>query len=181
MGFTVMPVFSSLLSTYADKQQGRGALHYIDAYNAPALLMLLMCAIAWILLCFAFDTSTEDSHIIKPIDEEPASSETELLVKHESPNQRVLLALCVLNFSTKGSISVYETLGAEVGYNTYNLNTITVGTLFSTSGVLGALILLTFPWLAKMCDDVSLMNGGISVMVVAASLLLNIEVCLLAL
>ena len=57
----------------------------------------------------------------------------------------VIIGMCLLNVATKGSISVYETLGAEIGLLDYKMSTVTLGALISGSGAVGFCQLLLFP------------------------------------
>lgn len=50
----------------------------------------------------------------------------------------------LLNIATKGSISVYETLGAQIGLVDYNMSTVALGALVSGAGAVGFCQLLLF-------------------------------------
>ena len=57
----------------------------------------------------------------------------------------VIIGMCLLNVTTKGSIAVYETLGAQIGLIDYNMSTVVLGALVSGSGAVGFCQLLLFP------------------------------------
>ena len=57
----------------------------------------------------------------------------------------VIIGMFLLNISTKGSIAVYETLGAQIGLVDYNMSPVALGTLISASGAVGFCQLLLFP------------------------------------
>jgi MFS transporter, ceroid-lipofuscinosis neuronal protein 7 len=86
-------------------------------------------------------------------DDDPApvepSAESAAEVKEESSKLNhgifgVILGMFLLNISTKGSISVYETLGAQIGLVDYGMSTVALGALISGSGAMGFCQLLLF-------------------------------------
>ena len=56
----------------------------------------------------------------------------------------VIIGMFLLNIATKGSISVYETLGAQIGLVDYNMSTVALGALVSGAGAVGFCQLLLF-------------------------------------
>jgi hypothetical protein len=80
----------------------------------------------------------------------------------------VPVVLILLNITTKGSIAVYETLGAEMAQTDYGLTSTQVGVMITTCGVFGFVMLLLFKsfW-TRFFTDVELVKGGMGVMVVA--------------
>jgi MFS family permease len=56
----------------------------------------------------------------------------------------VIIGMFLLNIATKGSISVYETLGAQIGLLDYNMSTVALGALVSGAGAVGFCQLLLF-------------------------------------
>lgn len=60
----------------------------------------------------------------------------------------VIIGMFMLNIATKGSISVYETLGAQIGLMDYNMSTVALGALVSGAGAVGfcQLLLFTSVW-----------------------------------
>lgn len=60
----------------------------------------------------------------------------------------VIIGMFMLNIATKGSISVYETLGAQIGLTDYNMSTVALGALVSGAGAIGfcQLLLFTSVW-----------------------------------
>ena len=57
----------------------------------------------------------------------------------------VIFGMFLLNIATKGSIAVYETLGAQIGLVDYKMSTLALGGLISGSGAVGFIQLLLFP------------------------------------
>ena len=103
---------------------------------------------------------TEDD----PAPAEP-SAKSAVQVKRESSNLNhgivgVILGMFLLNISTKGSISVYETLGAQIGLVDYGMSTVALGALISGSGAMGfcQLLLFTPVWTKYFTGSNSLMR-----------------------
>ena len=69
----------------------------------------------------------------------------------------VIISMFLLNVATKGSISVYETLGAKIGLVDYHMSPIALGALISCSGIVGFIQLLLFPrvWTKNLSGDQS--------------------------
>ena len=80
----------------------------------------------------------------------------------------VAVALLLLNVTTKGSIAVYETLGAETAVSDYGMTTPTVGVMITACGAFGFVMLLLFKafWTARFTDT-QLILGGIATMALA--------------
>jgi hypothetical protein len=80
----------------------------------------------------------------------------------------VAVALLLLNVTTKGSIAVYETLGAETAVSDYGMTTPTVGVMITACGACGFVMLLLFKafWTARFTDT-QLILGGIATMALA--------------
>ena len=57
----------------------------------------------------------------------------------------VIMGMFLLNTATKGSIAVYETLGAQIGLADFKMSTLALGALISGSGAVGFVQLLLFP------------------------------------
>jgi len=74
----------------------------------------------------------------------------------------------MLNVTTKGSISVYESLSSQIATTDYNLSTIIVGTLITSSGIIGFIQLLLFKQIyTSRFSDIALMVGGLFLMTIA--------------
>ena len=56
----------------------------------------------------------------------------------------VIIGMFLLNISTKGSIAVYETLGAQIGLIDYKMSSVALGALISASGAVGFCQLMLF-------------------------------------
>ena len=56
----------------------------------------------------------------------------------------VIVGMFLLNISTKGSIAVYETLGAQIGLIDYKMSSVALGALISASGAVGFCQLMLF-------------------------------------
>ena len=88
-------------------------------------------------------------------------------------NSVYLLFIC-LNFTTRGVVSIYETIGTELLLDKYGLSQIQTGAIISITGAVGTLNLVLFKefWTAY-CTDMALMMGGLTVVLAAQLFLIN--------
>lgn len=97
-------------------------------------------------------------------------------VGKSSPNDPlyVFSVLMLLNFSTRGLIAIYETQGTRVFLDEYHLTSLQLGTLVSSSGLLGFLMLLSYKQLWT-CNytDYALILGGLLLTCVVQLLVVN--------
>lgn len=73
----------------------------------------------------------------------------------------------LLNMSTKGTIACFETLGAEYAMTHFSLTSAEAGSVFATFGSIGVMSLLSMRILCRYFNDVKIVLGGLSVMIVA--------------
>lgn len=85
----------------------------------------------------------------------------------------VMLIMILLNITTKGSIAVFETLGAQLLAVYYSISSLNLGVIVSAAGAVGVVNLLLFKdvWCAYF-TDVQLIQGGIFLMCVSILLIL---------
>ena len=84
---------------------------------------------------------------VKSVQPDSATSVVQVAEKSSTLNRGiygVIIGMFLLNISTKGSISVYETLGAQIGLVDYGMSTVALGALISGSGAMGFCQLLLF-------------------------------------
>jgi MFS family permease len=74
----------------------------------------------------------------------------------------------LLTVTTKGTIGVYETLGAEFALSRFAWDSVRTGYTFALCGALGVGCLLSFDRLVARFDDTDLTLAGISAMTVAS-------------
>jgi len=97
-------------------------------------------------------------------------------VEKSSPNDPlyVFSVLMLLNFSTRGLIAIYETQGTRVFLDEYHLTSLQLGTLVSSSGLLGTLMLLLYKQLwTRYYTDYALILGGLLLACVVQLLVVN--------
>lgn len=70
----------------------------------------------------------------------------------------------MLNVSTKGSISSFETLGVSIAESHFNMTSARAGTIVASCGTVGVMALLSMGYLAKYFSDIQLICGGMVVM-----------------
>ena len=86
----------------------------------------------------------------------------------------LVFAVFLLNIITKGSIACYETLGVALSMKRYQMDSETVGFVFSVFGFLGVLSLLSFRTLCRYFNDVQLVLQGV-VLMILSSILIQFE------
>jgi ceroid-lipofuscinosis MFS transporter 7 len=88
----------------------------------------------------------------------------------------MILFCFLLNVTSKGSISIYETLTVKMSLHFFpDMGESATGYLVSGSGLVGVLILLCFSFLTKVFSDIALITGGLAVMVASTALLLGLD------
>jgi MFS family permease len=92
----------------------------------------------------------------------------------ENDLKEVFTLFVWLNFTTRGVIAIYESVGTTLLLDQYNLTELEAGGLVSLSGVVGTVNLLLFRdvWTKKF-DDMTLMCGGLLLMLVAQLFIVN--------
>lgn len=75
-----------------------------------------------------------------------------------------ILGCMLLNVSTKGSISAFETLGVSIAQSHFDMSSANAGVIVATCGSIGVLSLLSMGHLAKFLSDIQLICGGMLVM-----------------
>jgi len=178
-GFTVTPAAGAFLCTIFEEDG------FVNKYNAPALIMAL-CAGA-VLVCVRTVFKDPDMNKVKlakvkKVDAPPSPSSSpnswsnELIFAGASRFTLIILFCFLLNVTTKGTISIYETLTVKLGmYFFPNVSLSTTGYLVSGSGFIGVLILLCFGVITKWFDDFTLIVGGMIMTIVSTSLLLGMS------
>eukprot|EP01035_Chromulina_nebulosa_P019843 gene19843-25792_t len=183
-GFTMSPVFGSLFS-----QIGNSSGNNYLVYALPGYLIGVMSLTTFIGLLTVFENIKSNSKpqvVKKSTSPSIGMASTAIIIKTEASvtqnsssrsidESRILfliIAFILLNVSTKGSIAVYETLGAQILENDYGFTIFAVGVLISVCGTIGTFQLVMFKsfW-TKYFNDIQLMLGGIFTMILAQMLI----------
>ncbi|CAM9152934.1 unnamed protein product [Scytosiphon promiscuus] len=77
----------------------------------------------------------------------------------------------LLNVTTKGTISCFETIGAEYAMTRFSLTSAEAGSLFATCGAIGVVALLSMRLLCRYFNDIQLVLGGVSLMILTCAVL----------
>ena len=75
-----------------------------------------------------------------------------------------ILGCMLLNVSTKGSISAFETLGVSIADSHFGMDSSSAGVIVATCGSIGVLSLLSMGHLARFFTDIQLICGGMLIM-----------------
>eukprot|EP00903_Cladosiphon_okamuranus_P018701 g17214.t1 len=77
----------------------------------------------------------------------------------------------LLNVSTKGTISCFETIGAQYAMAYFSLSSAEAGSIFATCGAIGVVSLLSMRVLCRYYNDIQLVLGGVSLMILTCLVL----------
>lgn len=121
-GFTVTPFAGAAFSAYFGDKDEDGNDGVLNQFTAPAFLMTFMVGIVLICLTFLF----EDREVVKN-----AKKKTKKIDANDLANSltcfgitlydAAILGCMLLNVSTKGSISCFETLGVAFALEHFNM------------------------------------------------------------
>lgn len=127
-----------------------------DSINDPTSIMNPVTA-----------NTNESNSIINP-EEKDANINSSKSKEKKKLMSFCIIAMILLNVTTKGSISVYETIGAHIAITRYGMTVTEVGILVTSCGVFGFVQLLLFKsfW-TKYFSDMTLMLGGIFTMIIS--------------
>ena len=75
-----------------------------------------------------------------------------------------ILGCMLLNVSTKGSISAFETLGVRIADSHFDIENSQAGVIVATCGSIGVFSLLSMGHLARFFSDIQLICGGMLIM-----------------
>jgi ceroid-lipofuscinosis MFS transporter 7 len=137
-----------------------------DQYSAAAYFMAILAAATLAILITKFKNRVRT----KPIRKKPSSRRAE---RDEVADRTMfcgitvydaaILGCMLLNFSTKGSIGSFETLGINFAQSHFNLEPEIAGIIVSGSGMVGVIALLNMGQLGRILTDIQMIVGGITV------------------
>mmetsp|Transcript_20804 Transcript_20804/g.29912 ORF Transcript_20804/g.29912 Transcript_20804/m.29912 type:complete len:491 (+) Transcript_20804:87-1559(+) len=173
---------------YGDSSMSAGRMEVIsiNEFSAPALFMGLMAALSAFLFAVAFNeksqlppasNSEEEVELLRRNNASRTSTaHSELTSNSEGETDatvwrdRLIIGGCILNGLVKGSIGVYETVGADYGSSNIALTRVEIGYTFSSLGACGVIALLLYPSLLLRCTEIQLVIGGVVIMIASCLL-----------
>jgi ceroid-lipofuscinosis MFS transporter 7 len=75
-----------------------------------------------------------------------------------------ILGCMLLNVSTKGSISSFETLGVSIAESHFDMSSSRAGIIVASCGTVGVISLLSMGHLARYLSDIQMICGGMLIM-----------------
>ena len=158
--------FISLLALYCICSLVSGSFQNLDRIDKPDNLAPIPPVFS------PLSSSPEEIPTISPVEGGDGISDASQ-IWYSSPIVLVVSFL-VLNATTKGSISVYETIGSQIATVDYEMSKSTLGLIVSISGVVGFVQLIYFKEIyTNRVSDVTIMLGGIAIMIVAQLLMIS--------
>lgn len=91
--------------------------------------------------------------------------------------ERVWLGAFMLGVTTQGTMSCFETLGAEYAMTRYDLTSAEAGSIFATYGAVGVLVVFSTGILSRYRNGVEFILGGIALMTVTCLVLVAFPSC----
>lgn len=86
-----------------------------------------------------------------------------------------ILGCMLLNISTKGSISSFETLGISIAEAHFDMASARAGTIVASCGTVGVVALLSMGYMSTVFTDIQMICGGMAVMAVGMLTLTGID------
>lgn len=168
-GFTVTPFVGALFNkTLANVDVNFGLIR-LNMFTAPAYFMFTCVAITLVLLVTQFRDRIRVSK--KKALKKKSARRTQI---DDHANQMTFIGMTVydccifgcmlLNVSTKGSISSFETLGVSLAQSHFGMTSARAGTVVASCGTVGVISLLSMGYLSKYVTDIQLICGGMVVM-----------------
>ena len=140
-----------------------------NMYTAPAYFMTVVVGITLFFIVTKFQGRVR---IASPKENQKKSARREQI--DDAANQKTIIGMTVydccilgcmlLNVSTKGSISSFETLGISIAESHFDMASSRAGTIVASCGTLGVISLLSMGRLAQYFNDIQLICGGMLVM-----------------
>lgn len=138
-------------------------------YTAPAYFMTVVVGMTLFLIATKFQGRVR---IASSKANKKKSARREQI--DDAANQRTFIGMTVydccilgcmmLNVSTKGSISSFETLGISMAESHFDMTSSRAGTIVASCGTIGVIALLSMGYLAQYFSDIQLICGGMTVM-----------------
>ena len=138
-------------------------------YTAPAYFMNSIITITIICMALFF----RDRVRIKPPKSTKKKSAKRAAIEDVANNMTFvgltvydccILGCMLLNVSTKGSISAFETLGVSIAESHFDMASSRAGVIVASCGSIGVIALLSMGHLAKFLSDIQLICGGMLIM-----------------
>ena len=145
------------------------SLFRFNQYTAPAYFMNIVITITIILMLTFFrdrvrvqaPKSTKKKSAKRVSIEDAANRTTFVgLTVYDC----CILGCMLLNVSTKGSISAFETMGVSIAESHFDITSSRAGVIVASCGSVGVLALLSMGHLARFLSDIQLICGGMLIM-----------------
>jgi len=168
-GFTVTPFVGSLFSKVLGDSDYKFGLLRFNQFTAPAFFMNFVITVTIVFMLYFF---RDRVRVSVPKDKKKKSARR---MNIEDTANRVtwvgltvydccILGCMLLNVSTKGSISAFETLGVSIAQSEFGMTSSNAGMIVAMCGSIGVVSLLSMGHLARFLSDIQMICGGMLVM-----------------
>uniref|UniRef100_A0A7S4AKJ6 Major facilitator superfamily (MFS) profile domain-containing protein n=1 Tax=Pseudo-nitzschia australis TaxID=44445 RepID=A0A7S4AKJ6_9STRA len=168
-GFTVTPFVGSFFTKVLNDKEYKIGLFRFNQFTAPAYFMNLVITATLVLMLQFFRNRVR---ISAPKNNNKKSAKR--MTIEDAANQVTFVGLTVydccilgcmlLNVSTKGSISAFETLGVSIAQSHFDMSSSRAGVIVATCGSIGVVALLSMGHMARFLSDIQLICGGMGIM-----------------
>lgn len=173
-GFTMTPLLGSLFG-YLGSQYPPSGLLNINEYNLAAYFLSFLAFFEMLMLYFVFEENVREPPVtsitqtLTITTTSTTTSSTGMSTNNTTGTytlDAMMLSIfgCLLNFVTKGTIAVYETMATQISSATLMWSFVQTGVLIGLSGSVGVTILVFFNRLARHFNDYDLMVAGMIAM-----------------
>jgi ceroid-lipofuscinosis MFS transporter 7 len=151
-----------------------------NMYTAPAYFMAVVVGLTLVLVVTQFKGRVR---IAAPKDNNKKSARREQIDDAASQMTPIgltvydccILGCMMLNVSTKGSISSFETLGISIAESHFDMFSARAAAIVASCGTVGVVALLSMGYVSKYMSDIQLICGGMMVMAVGILSLTQID------
>jgi MFS transporter, ceroid-lipofuscinosis neuronal protein 7 len=181
LGFAVTPAFGALFNTILGDRDYQWTWLRLNMYTAPAYFMTAIVSVVLYVLVTIFPDHRHEVVLVanpKKLSAKRSAMEqvaqTPTWMMGLSTYECCLLGCMMLNVSTKGSLSSFETMGIALAQSHFNLRASQAALMVAACGALGVLALLSMGHLARLWNDLELIGGGMGFMCLGVASLVNL-------
>lgn len=168
-GFTVTPFIGAFFNKVFQDNEFKIGLFRLNMYTAPAYFMnaVVITTIVVMLLFFR-------DRVRLQVPKQNLKKSVKRMTIEDTANRITAVGLTVydccilgcmlLNISTKGSISAFETLGVSIAESHFDLTSSRAGTIVASCGTVGVISLLCMGHISRFLSDIQLICGGMLIM-----------------
>lgn len=168
-GFTVTPFIGAFFNLVLQDYEFKMGLFRFNMYTAPAYFMNIVITMTILSMLVFF---RDRVRVGAP--KKNAKKSSKRISIEDRANKITFVGLTVydccilgcmlLNVSTKGSISSFETLGVSIAQSHFDMTSTRAGIIVASCGTVGVISLLCMGQISRFVSDIQLICGGMLIM-----------------